>query len=114
LSSSSVEKTYPRHWRRVGADGSITLTIHVQPGAKRSDVAGVYGDAVKIRLAAPAVDGKANAALIALLADAFDVPERAVTLVRGATNRRKTVRIAMPGLRPDRAWGDPTKARPGR
>jgi len=88
--------------------------MHVHPGAKHSEVAGVYGDALKIRLAAPAVDGKANAALIALLADAFDVPERAVTLVRSATNRRKTVRIAMPGLRPDRAWGDPKKARPGR
>jgi len=106
LSNSSVEGTRARSWRRVSRDGSITLTIHVQPGAKRSEIAGLYGDAVKIRLAAPAVDGTANAALIALLADAFGVPEREVTLVRGVTSRRKTVRIAVPGSRPDRTWGD--------
>ena len=61
---------------------------------------------MKIRVAAPAVDGRANAALIALLADAFGVPDRAVTLVRGARGRRKTVRITAPELRPDRAWGE--------
>jgi len=66
----------------------------------------VHGGTLKIRLAAPAVDGKANAALIALLADAFGVPERGVTLVRGAGSRRKIVRITGPGLRPDRTWGE--------
>ncbi len=90
----------------MGGDGSITLTIHVQAGAKRSEVAGLYGDALKIRLAAPAVDGRANAALISFLAHAFGVPERAVVLLRGAKSRRKTVRVAIPALRPDRNWGD--------
>lgn len=78
----------------------------MQPNAKRSGITGVHGDAVRVRLAAPPVEGKANAALIAWLADAFGVPERAVTLVRGARGRRKTVRIAAPAQRPDRAWGE--------
>jgi hypothetical protein len=93
-------------WRRIGADGSITLTIHAQPGAKHTEVAGVHGNCLKIRLAAPAVEGKANAALIAFLADAFRVPRRKVTLVRGEAGRRKTLRIASPAVRPDRDWGE--------
>ncbi len=80
------------------------LTLHVQPGAKRTEVAGVHGDALKIRLAAPPVDGKANAALLRFLAAAFGVPQRAVTLVRGETSRQKTVRIEAPRERPDRGW----------
>jgi hypothetical protein len=94
----------PRAWRRFDADGSITLEIHCQPGAKRTEVAGIYGDALKFRIAAPAVDGKANAALIAFLAEAFGVPKRAVRLIRGETSRRKTARIAGPQRRPDRDW----------
>lgn len=66
----------------------------------------MHGGSLKIRLAAPAVEGKANAALIAFLARAFAVPEHAVTLVRGAKSRRKIVRIAAPGARPDQAWGE--------
>jgi uncharacterized protein (TIGR00251 family) len=92
-------------WRRVGADGSITLTIHAQPGAKHTEVAGVHGAALKIRLAAPAVEGRANDALVAFLAASFGVPRRNVTLVRGETGRRKTLRIASPAARPDRVWG---------
>jgi uncharacterized protein (TIGR00251 family) len=92
-------------WRRVGADGSITLTIQAQPGAKRTEVAGVHGAALKIRLAAPAVEGRANDTLIAFLAESFGVPRRNVTLVRGETGRRKTLRIESPATRPDREWG---------
>ena len=92
-------------WRREEGDGAahaLVLTLHVQPGAKRTEVAGVHGDALKIRLAAPPVEGKANAELLRFLADAFGVPQRAVTLVRGETSRQKTVRIEAPRLRPDR------------
>ena len=100
MSSSSADAV----WRRVGADGSITLTIHAQPGARRTEVAGVHGSALKIRLAAPAVEGKANDALVAFLAASFGVPRRNITLVRGDTGRRKTLRIASPAARPDREW----------
>jgi hypothetical protein len=69
------------------------LTIHVQPRASRTEVAGWHGDAVKIRLAAPPVDGAANDALTAFLADRLAVPRSAVSLLGGATSRRKRVRI---------------------
>ena len=51
-------------WFRLATDGRITLTLHIQPGAKKTEFAGLHGDALKIRLAAPPVDGKANEALI--------------------------------------------------
>ena len=94
-------------WRREEAvDGelAIVLTLHVQPGAKRTEVAGTHGDALKVRLAAPPVDGKANAELLRFLADAFGVPLRHATLVRGETSRQKVVRIARPTARPDAGW----------
>ena len=94
-------------WRRDDASGTIpalVLTLHVQPGAKRTEVAGVHGDALKIRLAAPPVDGRANAELLRYLAAAFGVPVRDVTLIRGDTSRRKVVRIERPVARPDRDW----------
>ena len=77
----------------------------MQPGAKRTEVAGQHGDALKIRLAAPPVDGKANAELLRYLAAAFGVPLRQVTLVRGDASRQKLVRIVAPALRPDLDWG---------
>ncbi|MBK6805536.1 MAG: YggU family protein [Betaproteobacteria bacterium] len=85
-------------------DGAIVLALHVQPGAKRTEAAGTHGDALKIRLAAPPVDGKANAELVRFLADAFGVPQRQVTIVRGETSRQKSVRIDAPAARPDRGW----------
>ena len=93
-----------RCWSRVAADGSLTLDVHAQPGARHTEIAGVHGDALKIRLAAPAVDGKANAELARFLADAFGVPQRNVALIRGEAGRRKMVRILSPVVRPDRAW----------
>jgi uncharacterized protein (TIGR00251 family) len=106
LPRSSIDTSAAPPWRRIGSDGSITLTIRAQPGAKRSEIAGVVGGELKIRLAAWAAEGKANAALLALLADAFGVPRQAVTLLRGATSRRKVVRVAAPRRRPDRAWAN--------
>ena len=71
----------------------ITLTLHVQPGAKRSEVAGLHGDALKIRLAAPPIDGRANEALQKFIAELFDVPLRQVELLRGAQSRHKAVQV---------------------
>ena len=86
---------------------AVLLSLHVQPGAARTQVSGTHGDALKIRLAAPPVDGKANAELVRFLAEAFGVPLRQVTIVRGETSREKTVRIDAPALRPDRDWARP-------
>ena len=105
MASSSVEGVRAAApWRREHVDGSLALEVHVQPGAKKSEVAGVYGDALKVRVAAPPVEGKANAALIAFLADRFGVPRRSVTIVRGDAARRKTVLVSAPKRRPDQEW----------
>lgn len=101
---SSAEAAPAPAWRRVGADGSVTLEIHCQPGARRTEVVGTHGGALKIRLAAPPVEGRANEALAAFLAERFGVPKRNVTLLRGRTGRDKTVRIVSPAARPDRDW----------
>ena len=71
----------------------LTLTLHIQPGAKKTEVAGEHGDALKIRLAAPPVDGKANAALLAFIAERLGVSKSAVTLKSGQTSRRKVVEV---------------------
>jgi uncharacterized protein (TIGR00251 family) len=102
LPSSSADAALP--WRRIGVDGTITLTIHAQPGAKRTEVSGAHGGALKIRIASPPVEGKANEALRSFLAEAFGVPKRNVALLRGDSARRKTVSITSPALRPDRVW----------
>lgn len=81
------------NWLRMH-QGSATLTLHIQPGAKKSEVAGLHGDALKIRLAAPPVDGKANAALIEFVADRLGVPKSAVCLKSGQTSRRKVLEVA--------------------
>jgi uncharacterized protein (TIGR00251 family) len=77
-------------------DGRLLLTLHIQPGAKKTEVCGLHGDALKIRLAAPPVDGKANAALLAFVADRLDLPKSAVSLKSGQTSRRKVVEVAEP------------------
>lgn len=76
--------------------GQITLTLHVQPGAKKTEVVGLHGDALKIRLAAPPVEGKANAALIGFIAERLDVPRSAVRLQRGQTSRHKVLEVISP------------------
>jgi uncharacterized protein (TIGR00251 family) len=71
----------------------VTLLVHVQPNAKRSEVAGMHGGRLKIRLAAPPADGKANAELIGFLSKYAGVPKRDIEIVRGETSRQKTVVI---------------------
>jgi len=79
-------------WARRLADG-WSLTIRVQPGARRSEVVGPHGDALRIRVAGPAVDGRANAELVRFLAEHLGVPARDVEIVRGHTSRTKVVHI---------------------
>lgn len=88
-------------WCRKTDEGWL-LTLHVQPGAKRSEAAGLHGEALKIRLAAPPVEGRANEALVEFVAKALGVPKRSVMLVKGQTSRRKMLLIAAPGAEPAR------------
>jgi uncharacterized protein (TIGR00251 family) len=74
-------------------DGDTILTIHVQPGASRTEYAGLHGGALKFRIAAPPVDGAANDELCRALADTFGLPRRAVTVQSGTMARRKRVQL---------------------
>ncbi|MFN3884964.1 MAG: DUF167 domain-containing protein [Rhodocyclaceae bacterium] len=84
-------------------DHGVTLTLHIQPGAKKTEIAGRHGDALKIRLAAPPVDGKANDALIDFLAKKLGAGRTAVEIIGGQTSRAKRVRIAGVGAEDVRA-----------
>lgn len=70
------------------------LLLHITPRARTTAVAGAHGDAIKIHVAAPPVDGAANAELVRFLAKRLGVPRGAVAIVSGAGGRRKTVEIA--------------------
>jgi uncharacterized protein (TIGR00251 family) len=70
-----------------------TLSVRVHPGAKQDAVTGLHAGAVKIALNAPPVDGKANEALIAFVAERLKLPRSKVALFAGVTSRSKTLRI---------------------
>lgn len=74
------------------ADG-CTLKVRVHPGAKKDAVMGLHGGSVKIALSAPPVDGRANEALIAFLAEKVGLPRGRISLVAGATSRSKMLRV---------------------
>ena len=74
-------------------NGQLTLYCHVQPGAKQSQLVGLYNQRLKIQLKATPVDGKANQALTAYLAKLFNCPRSAISLKNGTNQRRKTLLI---------------------
>lgn len=76
-----------------GQDGAVLLLVRAQPGAKQTRLVGLHGERLKVALAAPPVDGKANAVLLAALADWLGLPNNRLALVHGATGRDKTVRV---------------------
>lgn len=76
--------------------GCLWLAVSVVPNARRTGADGLHDGALRVRLAAPPVDGKANDALVHWVADGLDLPRRAVTLVRGQTSRRKWLEIDGP------------------
>jgi uncharacterized protein (TIGR00251 family) len=91
-------------WYRRNGD-VLTLTLHVQPGAKRTDVAGLHGEALKIRLAAPPIEGRANDALLKFIAESFGVPLRQVELKQGGQSRHKVVAITGSKVEPESLLG---------
>ena len=75
----------------VPSGDGVRLSVHVQPGARRSELAGRHGDALKVRIAAPPVEGAANRELIRFLAEVLGVPRRRVLVVAGLGSHRKVV-----------------------
>ena len=79
---------------RLEKTGSVIVDIHVIPNASRTQSDGEHDSALKVRLHAPPVDGKANVALVAWLADTLEIAKRDVELVRGQTSKRKQLRVS--------------------
>ncbi len=77
-------------------DSGLVFAIFVQPRASKNEAVGLYGDAVKIRLTAPPVEGKANKMCASFLAKSLGVPKSAVEIVAGQTGRTKQVKVACP------------------
>lgn len=71
----------------------VRLTVHVQPRARRTEVVGLYGDAIKLRVAAPPVNGAANEEIVRFFAEIFEAPKRLVTIEAGSAGRRKSIEI---------------------
>jgi len=74
-------------------EGGVTFAVRVVPRASRDQIAGVHGDALKVRLTAPPVEGRANEALVAFLAKRLGVRKSQVEIVTGATSRRKMIHV---------------------
>ncbi|MEZ4359200.1 MAG: DUF167 domain-containing protein [Kofleriaceae bacterium] len=79
-------------WLRA-LDRGVAVDVLVQPRASRPKVGPVHGDRLKLAVTSPPVDGEANAAVLELLADVLDLPRSALTLIAGASSRRKTIRV---------------------
>ena len=75
-------------------EGGVTFAVRVVPRASKNQIVGVHGDALKVRLTAPPVEGRANEALIAFLAKRLGVRKRQVEIVTGAASRRKMIRVS--------------------
>jgi uncharacterized protein len=89
----------PGWYRRNGE--VITLTLHVQPGAKRNEIVGLHGEALKIKLAAQPIEGRANEALLKFVADLFGVPLRNAELKQGGQSRHKVVTVTGSKIAPE-------------
>lgn len=88
-------------WYHYDNANNLVLTCHVQTGAKHTEVSGFYGSALKIRLAAEPIEGKANAVLLKFMAKQFAVPLSQVMLKNGGKSRHKVIVIQQPNREPD-------------
>jgi uncharacterized protein (TIGR00251 family) len=92
-----TEKPAPTAWPCVrGAASGVVLEVSVVPGASRTELVGLHDGALRVRLAAPAMEGKANSALLAWLADELGIAKREAQLLRGTSARRKQVALNVP------------------
>jgi uncharacterized protein len=83
-----------RPWCSALPGGGVRLSVQIQPNAKKTEVVGILEDALKIKLAAQPIEGKANEALVKWLAGALGVPRSAVALTHGQTNKKKLLEVA--------------------
>jgi uncharacterized protein (TIGR00251 family) len=93
-------------WYRRSADGVLSISVHAQPGAKRTEVAGLHGESLKIRVAAPALEDRANEALIEFVAKKLAVAKRDVTIASGEKSREKRLEIRGASVDPERLLTD--------
>ena len=87
-------------WYRYESNALI-LRLYIQPGAKRNEIIGLMQDELKIKLATPALEGRANSALIKFLAQLFDVPKSKVVLKSGEKSRHKIIEISESDVNPE-------------
>jgi len=89
------------NWYRYDDANNLVLTLHIQTSAKNTEAAGLHGNALRIKLAAAPVEGKANTVLLKFLAKRFDVSLSQVILRQGDKSRHKVIVIQQPGCGPD-------------
>ena len=79
------------------AQGGVTLAVRAQPGAKKTSIAGIYGEGatsqIKVAVQAPPIEGRANSALVAFLADFFSIPKSSIELISGELSRSKVFKL---------------------
>ena len=77
--------------------GGVTLAVRAQPGAKKTSIAGIYGEGatsqIKVAVQAPPIEGRANSALVAFLADFFSIPKSSIELISGELSRSKVFKL---------------------
>lgn len=90
---SSQQKTAPESFLSTSPDGTVLIRVYVQPKASRSRFVGLHDGYLKIAVAAPPVDGKANKEVVKFFASILNVPVRAVTVKSGLQSRKKLVAV---------------------
>lgn len=83
-----------KNWLKAHAKGAV-LSLHIQPGAKKSEVVGEHGDRLKIKIKAPPQDGEANLCLIQFISELFRIPKARVHLLSGESSRQKLVLVEL-------------------
>lgn len=92
-------------WYSKTATGYV-IAVHAQPGAKKSEVSGLHGERLKVRIAAPPLEGRANEALVAFIAERLGLPRAKVRVMKGQQGRAKLLEIADTTIDPERLLQD--------